>query len=269
MLQNLFNAKHKPQAIIFLESKFSNINKTIDDYLKSIVCNNIPFCNKCDNCLKIDKKNYQDLIVFNGYKQTIKKADILLIRQQFSKSALEKAKAKFFILLGCDNTTKEANNSLLKFIEEPISDTYAIFTTRNINKVLPTIRSRCQVYIVPSDKQQFFDQIKKYDLTQLQKKVVDNYYFNCDEFDKEYKSGQFNKLFDFAFSLINANNNLKQIKELSVKFKLFEYLEIKQTLNFLLIMVNKNQKQFIKLINKINLCPTKILIFNNILELIK
>ena len=35
-------------------------------------------------------------------------------------------------------------NSLLKFIEEPPKATYAILTTKNISKVIPTIRSRCQ-----------------------------------------------------------------------------------------------------------------------------
>ena len=37
-----------------------------------------------------------------------------------------------------------AMNSLLKFLEEPVEEVYAILTTKNINKVLPTIQSRCR-----------------------------------------------------------------------------------------------------------------------------
>ena len=40
--------------------------------------------------------------------------------------------------------TVEAINSVLKFLEEPTPNTYAILTTRNEAKVLPTILSRCQ-----------------------------------------------------------------------------------------------------------------------------
>ena len=34
---------------------------------------------------------------------------------------------------------------LLKFLEEPPKNTYAIFTTENQNKILPTILSRCEI----------------------------------------------------------------------------------------------------------------------------
>ena len=38
-----------------------------------------------------------------------------------------------------------AANSLLKFLEEPASDTVAILMTEQGQRILPTILSRCQV----------------------------------------------------------------------------------------------------------------------------
>ena len=39
----------------------------------------------------------------------------------------------------------QASNSILKFLEEPVDNIIAILVTNNINKVLTTIVSRCQV----------------------------------------------------------------------------------------------------------------------------
>lgn len=45
-----------------------------------------------------------------------------------------------------------ASNSLLKFLEEPESNIYAFLITTNINKILPTIKSRCQVLSIQNIK---------------------------------------------------------------------------------------------------------------------
>ena len=39
----------------------------------------------------------------------------------------------------------EAMNTLLKTLEEPVPGIYAILTCENMNRVLPTIISRCMV----------------------------------------------------------------------------------------------------------------------------
>ena len=50
-----------------------------------------------------------------------------------------------FVLGVAENTTPEALNSLLKFLEEPQgSDTLAILIVENQARILPTIVSRCQ-----------------------------------------------------------------------------------------------------------------------------
>ena len=68
------------------------------------------------------------------------------------KSSVEN-NGKVYILKNIDNATTQAMNSLLKFLEEPVEEVYAILTTKNINKVLPTIQSRCQVIkLLPESK---------------------------------------------------------------------------------------------------------------------
>lgn len=54
------------------------------------------------------------------------------------------SKVKVFILDECHMLTINAQNSLLKALEEPPSHVYFILCTTNINKVIPTIRSRAE-----------------------------------------------------------------------------------------------------------------------------
>ena len=49
------------------------------------------------------------------------------------------------MIIHADRMTVNAANSLLKFLEEPHQQTFAILITEQIQKMLPTILSRCQI----------------------------------------------------------------------------------------------------------------------------
>ena len=48
------------------------------------------------------------------------------------------------MIIHADRMTVNAANSLLKFLEEPFQQTFAILVTEQIQRILPTIFSRCQ-----------------------------------------------------------------------------------------------------------------------------
>lgn len=119
---------------------------------QSIVCeNSILACGTCNECRRIYSGEYIDLIIIDGTKEVIKKQVIEQLQSQFSYSALEQAGVKIYVIHAIENATVESLNSLLKFLEEPDGETYAIFTTNNIEKVLPTVLSRCQMLILKSE----------------------------------------------------------------------------------------------------------------------
>ena len=99
MIDKLYSTTQKPRAIIFCEKKFSALGKTLNNYIKSIVCKTIPFCNKCQYCQKIDSGTYRDLIIFDGSKQAIKKDDIAFIQNQFNLAPFEKCGKKIYVLI--------------------------------------------------------------------------------------------------------------------------------------------------------------------------
>lgn len=129
-----------------------NINYDLGLYLaKNLVCSEKrAFECQCQNCLRIDKGLYYDLKILGKDNLKIKKDAIINIIQDFSLSASEKANKKIYFINNIENATVEALNSLLKFLEEPVKDTYAIITTCKLNQVLPTIVSRCQLFYLNS-----------------------------------------------------------------------------------------------------------------------
>lgn len=62
------------------------------------------------------------------------------------------SKFKIGVITSAEKMTKEAQNALLKTLEEPPKNTFLILTTISVNKLLPTIISRCQVLEFKVDK---------------------------------------------------------------------------------------------------------------------
>lgn len=60
------------------------------------------------------------------------------------------SKRRAYILKDADEMTVQAQNALLKFAEEPTRNAYIILTVQHENNILPTIKSRGQIYQLDS-----------------------------------------------------------------------------------------------------------------------
>ena len=113
---------------------------------QSIICNQHDFaCEECDVCRRIAQNEYADMKYIDGRHVSIKKDDIIKLQEEFNKTGLEAAGKKIYILDHAENATVDALNSLLKFLEEPTNDMTAILIVEAMDRVLPTIVSRCQI----------------------------------------------------------------------------------------------------------------------------
>lgn len=114
-------------------------------YAKTILCDHpSPLADEsCRSCLRIDHGTYNDIRILGADEGSIKKDDVTAILDDFSQTATERKGIMVYIINLVENMTPEAVNSLLKFLEEPSTKTYAILTSQNPARVLPTILSRC------------------------------------------------------------------------------------------------------------------------------
>jgi len=122
----------------------------LDDATKyvtaSILCENNPTCLQCDACQRVLNNNLADIIEFDLSDESLKKENILEIKQRFSKTALEITNKQIYVIKHIEKASSIAMNTLLKFLEEPSDEVYAIFTTSNADKVIQTIISRSLVF---------------------------------------------------------------------------------------------------------------------------
>lgn len=169
LIKNEFIQDKIPHAFLLV----GNNTKVPLNYLAmSLICDETLACEKCNDCRKVLENKYGDIIRYDGKETSIKKGDIEYIQDTFKKSSLE-GKAKIYIIENIESATKEAMNTLLKMLEEPTSGIYAIFTTNNISRVLPTILSRCQVIdIKPDSKEVIYKALIKSNIPEEAAKIL-------------------------------------------------------------------------------------------------
>ncbi len=147
-LKNCLEHDHLSHALLFAGPKGTPKMETALLVAQSLFCDDAhPFgCGQCAVCQRTERKEYTDLIILDGSSKSIKKEEILDLQEQFSKTALEKSGRKMYIINAAENATTEALNSLLKFLEEPMSaDVTAVLIVESTDRLLPTIVSRCQI----------------------------------------------------------------------------------------------------------------------------
>jgi len=122
-------------------------------------------CDRCDSCRKIENGTHPDVELISPLEGglTISIDQIRKLQRSVAYRPLE-GKWKVYIIDDAASATEEAANCLLKTLEEPPPKVILILITENIYRLLPTVRSRCQLIL--------FKQIPR----QLTKKVLTEQY---------------------------------------------------------------------------------------------
>lgn len=164
LFKNVLSKNTFFHAYLLSGPKGSSLNNIALFLAKSLLCNSSIFaCDKCPICNRVNDLTYGDLLVFDAKKDSIK-VDVIRdkIEGLFSQSASEKRGIKIYTINNIEYLSTQGLNVLLKFLEEPPSDTYAIFTSENESGVLPTILSRCEIIRFKNiDKHNFLEMAKK------------------------------------------------------------------------------------------------------------
>lgn len=117
-------------------------------FARALQCENhdIEGCGKCRSCHQAENLNHPDIIYVNHEKpNTISVADI---REQINgtidiKPYNTTSQYKVYIVDEAEKMNEQAQNALLKTIEEPPAYAVILLLTTNADAFLQTIRSRC------------------------------------------------------------------------------------------------------------------------------
>ena len=123
-------------------------------------------CGKCHSCIQAESGNQPDIIYVTHEKPGSISVDD--IRGQVNGDIQIKPYSspyKIYIIDEAEKLTQQAQNALLKTIEEPPAYAVILLLTENANSLLPTICSRCVMLKLRNIKDQL---VKRYLMEQLQ-----------------------------------------------------------------------------------------------------
>ncbi|MDD4187918.1 MAG: hypothetical protein PHX04_04070 [Bacilli bacterium] len=175
-----------------------------------------------DNNL-IKNKNYNqclNLIVIEPESKEIKSEQVNNLRKKFSAIPFND-KYNIYIIKYAEKMNNSSSNKILKFLEEPNSQTIGILLTAN-SQILPTIKSRCQIFKIINKNDVFVSENSL-----LLKKLLGN--LNAEqeiELRKFFSKIDREELVNIFDSTINNYNDIMTEKTLKTIFILEKILHL-------------------------------------------
>ncbi len=111
-------------------------------------------CGACADCIKAQGKGHPDIFETDGIKGKSKNFTVDAIREVRDDAFVmpNESDKKVYILKNGHNMNEQAQNALLKILEEPPSYVYFIIVAQSKSTMLETILSRVQVFSLLGDE---------------------------------------------------------------------------------------------------------------------
>lgn len=221
--------------------------------VKSLLCQeDLLCCNQCRICQQVSDNSYIDMIHYNGKEEPIKKGAIEAIQSQLLKTSVE-GNGKIYIIEAIENSTPEAINSLLKILEEPVEGIYAVFTCENLNRVLPTIVSRCQTLrLKPLNMSLMKENLMKQGVTEEKSNILTHISSSSIQMLDFSKSESFNDLVIEALNFIEDYYFKKENLALNVQTNLLKKFKDRDSIALFLDLIALGFKDVLNKNNQID-----------------
>lgn len=175
ILVNAIKTNRIAHAYLFSGPRGTGKTSIARIFAKSLNCKNILSnydpCNKCQFCSLINEGQSFDVVEIDAASH--RGIDEIRNIKEEIRFGPRHLKYKVIILDEAHMLTKDASNALLKSLEEPPKHTVFILITTEIQKIIPTIYSRCQRLI--------FAKLSLADIIKKLKEIAQKENFEIDE----------------------------------------------------------------------------------------
>lgn len=220
----------------------SGIGKKIiaKEFAKMILCEgDNKYCNQCKSCIEFDSNNNPDFILIEPDGASIKIDQIRQMQKKIIEAPII-SKNKVYIIDDADLMTTEAQNCLLKTLEEPPEYVTIILIGSKESSFLSTIKSRCTIIkFSPIENEQIIEYLnKKYEIKNISEEML------------EIFGGSIGK----AEDLKDKEELFSNIIEIVEKIKIMELPEVLKKAD----IIYKSQEDRIDILEAINVILFKL-----------
>lgn len=234
------------------------------EFSRMILCHTKNDQCTCKSCITFDGNNHPDFTIINEDGSDNIKVETIrnLTEKVYEKPIL--SEKKVYIINDCDKMTVEAQNCLLKTLEEPPEFVVIILITANENLIINTIKSRCMIIK--------FHGIEDIDLINYCKnnlsygKISDNLLKSFDgSIGKAIKLKDSKDKYDKIETLISNLENVSIIELLREK-SIFEKDNINDILDYMIVCLyskSRENNNYLNCIKIVNECSNRLRSYSN------
>ena len=208
------------------------------EFAKAILCmdssktETASYCDKCKSCIEFSSNNNPDFIYIEPEETKIKIDQIRNMQIKVAEKPII-SQNKVYIINDADTMTNEAQNCLLKTLEEPPEYVTIILIGKNEENFLTTIKSRCTKI--------YFDKISNEDLKNY---LIKNNISDISEDLLEIADGSIKKALEISenkesyYSIENIMNNIEKCDIIEILNLAVELYKSKETIYSILENIN-------------------------------
>jgi len=204
-------------------------------------------CGICSNCVRIEHGTHPNVFLVKAEGEQIKKDQIKNLIIEFSRLSIEHG-PRIYIIEEAERMNQEAANTLLKQMEEPLADIYAILLTSNSNALLKTIVSRAQlIHFKPIARALIMESLMASGCKELASRVIPEYTNNIEEAKSIAESNDMMAMLDMVVELYRIYG--KKDQSMVIRFKEMSNLVMVNTatMDFFLTLMILYQKDLLNM----------------------
>ena len=222
------------------------------EFAKMILCGaEEKYCGKCKSCIEFDSRNNPDFKEIEPDGNSIKIDQIREMQAKVIESPIISSR-KVYIINDADLMTIEAQNCLLKTLEEPPDFVNIILIGSNEGSFLSTIKSRCTILkfenISDNDIEKFLKE--KYNLKDIPKSIIEASLGSIGKAEILKDKADLYTSIDEVIRNIQKLDLIDTLKSTDIIYKSQD--EKKEILEYIEIILFKKAKEDTKYLNCIN-----------------
>lgn len=261
MLYKSVKDKKTSHSYLFVGIEGIGKKEIAKEFAKMLLCiNDNKYCNTCKSCIEFDSNNNPDFLYIEPDGNSVKIEQIRYIQRKIQEKPIISNK-KVYIINDADKMTTEAQNCLLKTLEEPPEYSTIILIGSNENMFLSTIKSRCMIihFLKIEDEKIRKYLEEKYELKDISTNMLEIFQGSIGKaILLKDKKEQYEKIELIIKSLRQKSIiDILNMSEILYKSK-EEIFDILEYINVILIKLAKTDYEYIKCINSVEETKTRL-----------